>query len=361
MLKIIFAVLTATQLMANNVDCNDYQIISSLQSIIHELKVCDPESSDYEEHCFGNLGQQKSPFLLKKNEPNRKMVIAWHGLSDGPYMYKDIAKDLYDLGYDVIVPRTSGQFGDDYNRLGCVTRNDWRQDFSEVLNHVREMYQQDIVLAGFSLGAALISDYIGNSSSEEIQDIKGMLFFSPFIRWSDNVEGRHDLLTNLASDYRLIQRLAFTKDPFEPVADPEIGYPFGGSTFRYTNSPWGALQEAMHLVSEIPHHIQHNQNFRNIPLFMAMSEDDHVIGRTQILITTQALSRHNDNLRVLYFNRTFPEKLLGNYLESVHFNENQSIPHESIMLESTADAEIGLVNPQYDDMMESLSNFIRTL
>ena len=110
---------------------------------------------DYQCHAIAGESKDKTigkPYLLHHPD-NKKGVLLVHGLMAAPFEVKQWADALYSQGFNVYAPRLAGH-GTSVIDLGTRTKAEW-------INAVERGYKilaecnDDIVLAGFSTGAAL--------------------------------------------------------------------------------------------------------------------------------------------------------------------------------------------------------------
>ena len=128
------------------------------------------------------------PFELAANADTayRGKFLLFHGLSDSPFVWRDMAREIADRGFDVraVLLPGHGTTPEDFLDLS------WRQWLSAARSHLRFYDDGDtpIYLGGFSLGGVLATIL-----ALENPDIAGLLLFSPayrskldrYLRWSE--------------------------------------------------------------------------------------------------------------------------------------------------------------------------------
>jgi len=120
-----------------------------------------------------------SPYVLKPDAPGRpgRGILMLHGLSDSPFLVRDIARYFHRKGFYVLAMQLPGH-GTRPGDLLHVSWKDWATAHQQLLELMRAEVD-DIYLLGFSAGATLnLYQSIRNA------DIKGLFMFAPALRIS---------------------------------------------------------------------------------------------------------------------------------------------------------------------------------
>lgn len=93
------------------------------------------------------------PITLKQSEKSDKAVLAIHGFAGYPGELALVAKNLFDNGYDVYVPRLVGHgtSGDDFSKSN---KEGWLNSCEEVLVKLLKKYKE-VSIMGHSMGGSL--------------------------------------------------------------------------------------------------------------------------------------------------------------------------------------------------------------
>ncbi len=113
---------------------------------------------DYQNHSIVGESKDKSigkPYLLH-NSGNLKGILLIHGLMAAPFEVRQWADFLYAQGYNVYAPRLTGH-GTSVIDLATRNKQEWIEAVQRGYNILAEC-SDEIILAGFSTGAALALD-----------------------------------------------------------------------------------------------------------------------------------------------------------------------------------------------------------
>lgn len=126
-------------------------------------------------HNEGNL-----PFMMLQGDKVGRSIVLVHGLTDGPWYMRDLAKIFYDRGYNVVAVRLQGH-GTRPEDLQKVTLDQWQKDVAGGIDFARRM-GHEVSLAGFSTGAALVLDAVGKNGKlpkDQQVNLGDVFLFSP--------------------------------------------------------------------------------------------------------------------------------------------------------------------------------------
>lgn len=127
------------------------------------------------------------PFELKADAsvPYRGRYLLFHGLNDSPYVWRDMASELSDLGFDVRAILFAGHGSTPTDMLDV----EWESWLSSARKHLQAWQSDDIPIhvGGFSMGA-VIATWLALDNP----DITSLLLVSPayesrlnhYLRWS---------------------------------------------------------------------------------------------------------------------------------------------------------------------------------
>ena len=123
--------------------------------------------------------ESNAPYFLKNPESseNSRTVVLIHGLSGSPHSVKGIAEVYRSMGFQVFAPLLSGH-GTDYRDLKEVQLGQWRGDVDRVIEEALSC-SSEIFLCGFSLGGALVLDYLMLNPGM-MQKLGHILLVAPF-------------------------------------------------------------------------------------------------------------------------------------------------------------------------------------
>ncbi len=201
-----------------------------------------------------------SPFMLRPDGEGRvkRGILMVHGLTDSPYIMRDIAPFFQQQGFLVLAMQLPGHG----TRPGDLLDARW-QDWVNVHQHLLGLLGaevDDIYLLGFSVGATLnIYQSVRN------ENIKGQFLFAPAVR----VLAAARLTCPLAWLGNWWKRLAW----FDVQPDSD--------DFKYESLSNRAICEAHRLIRAL--HRVSTLGERRIPLFVVASENDATVDSGAIL------------------------------------------------------------------------------
>ena len=233
--------------------------------------------NDLEKVVDGN-----SPFELKPSlafssgscKAYRRGILLTHGLSDSPYLMRDLAAFFQENGFRVMaicLPGHGTQPGD----LLDVSWQEWARVVDYGVDRLEEEVE-DIYLGGFSAGGAL-------SIFQSLRDkrVNGLFLFSPAIRitpWAV-----------LAKFHKLYSWLLPCGKWLSIKPDHDI--------YKYESFPINAAVQIYALTREIKRLLSKQK--MDIPVFVACSEDDITVD-TSATLDFVARARNFYNKVVLY-------------------------------------------------------------
>jgi len=201
-----------------------------------------------------------SPFMLTPDSEGRakRGILMVHGLSDSPYMMRDIAGFFQQQGFLVLAMQLPGH-GTRPGDLLDASWQDWVDEHQHLLGLLGAEVD-DVYLLGFSIGAALnIYQSVRN------ENIKGLFLFAPAVR----VPAAAQLACPLARLGKWWRRLAW----FDTQPDSD--------DFKYESLTNRSICEVHKLVAALNRVSTLVE--RKIPLFVVASEDDATIDSAAIL------------------------------------------------------------------------------
>lgn len=140
------------------------------------------------------------PFEKIPHQATDKACVLIHGLYDSPFTMLDIANCLYEQGYHVLGVLLPGH-GTQAEDLVDIDMQQWRDCTASAINYLRQSNSQ-VLIAGFSTGAALAVDYASHHKTE------GLLLFSPAIKLLSTLSfllPYHKLLAKISPRLKWIQ------------------------------------------------------------------------------------------------------------------------------------------------------------
>ena len=122
------------------------------------------------------------PFLMTHGVKTKRSILMVHGLTDSPYYMKALAKTFFEQGYNVVAVLLPGH-GTKPEDLLHVLLREWREEVEYGMS-IAEQLGEEVSLAGFSTGGALVVDALNRnfSSRAEPRRLGGLYLFSPALK-----------------------------------------------------------------------------------------------------------------------------------------------------------------------------------
>lgn len=226
-----------------------------------QVKLCQIEKY---EQCFQYEADPQSAgfrnpsrgFVLFHEKPTGQAAVLVHGLTDSPYIMKDIASVLYRQGYDVYSVLLTGH-GTQAEDLFTVTKEQWQRDLQTAVAFMAPRSATgQVLLAGFSMGGALITA----EALQRPEAYQGLVYFAPAIRLADPLAS----LTCLA---RFVKKWAANGD--QPETAP----------WRYNRLPMNAVCQLYKLTDQI----KDRSSALKIPIWSVLATGDGRIDIAEVL------------------------------------------------------------------------------
>lgn len=219
-----------------------------------------------------NIVDLIAPFELRQPD-NQKAVLLVHGLTDSPFTYHDLAQIYFQQGYTVRTLLLPGH-GTAPDALKDVNAQQWQQATDYAVNRTLKDFEQ-VVLGGYSTGAALLINYLTTRPMNE--KIKALMLFSP-------ASEPHNKNGWAAKWIDLI--------PFVNWIDEDADIDFA----KYESFPWSAAAAADDAMRTITVNSLEQRKFPAIPVFTALSDIDTTIdskATLSLLSTLHKISPRN--------------------------------------------------------------------
>ncbi len=230
-----------------------------------------------------------SPFELKHGN-SRKAVLLIHGLTDSPFTYHDLAQVYYQQGYTVRTILLPGH-GTAPAALRDVDADDWRTASIYAIERTLKDFDQ-VILGGYSTGAALVIDYLTQGPTNE--KILAAMLFSPATE-------PHNKNGWLAKWIDAI--------PFVNWIDKDADLDFA----KYESFPFSAATASHQAMSRINIDELAPRQLPNIALFNTFSDIDTTIDNQ---VTFKLLAALHD-----------PKKRINNKLDRlIYYGDDSNIP-----------------------------------
>lgn len=223
----------------------------------------------------------------------RTGVLLIHGLTDTPYLMRDLASSLIKRNDCLMVraialPGHATIPGD----LLQVKYSDWIDAANYGVKSFSDSGINNIFIAGFSTGGSLALNYAMQSATNNHSTIhlRGLLLFSPAVR----IKSKYGFLTNW---HYLLSWLSPSRAWFDILDDKDFA--------KYESFPKNAADQ-IHLLTTEKIDIESNEKI-STPLFVVLSQDDDTVDSD---VTKRFFSRRaNKNSQMLLYKQSVADEV----------------------------------------------------
>ena len=144
-----------------------------------------------------------------------------HGFISSPFEVFFLGKEINKHGYTVLMPLIEG-FGGSTEFANRTKYSAWQETYAQSLEELGQCYSK-IVVVGFSLGGAIITDHLLNNNNEnsKIQSVVLLApYFSTRMVGGQFISQLFDLFTDSIS-LRTLYKLSANNDLKIPVSNPD--------------------------------------------------------------------------------------------------------------------------------------------
>ncbi len=219
-----------------------------------EIKPCSTNEGVYRLCSPALKNEGNAPYVLHHNVPTANVAVLFHGLSDSPFFFRDIAQGLYERGFNVVVALLPGHglkdADDDMEDWDLAER--WAEHVKHVIDASSGLGNK-VFIGGFSTGGALATQYYLTNDN----DISGLMLFSGALALSEDAEGMAKIWG--------IKMIALLVDGHYETEGP--------NPYKYPGVAGFAGMELMDVIKDIRRQLADGKTI-DVPLFVAHSQDD---------------------------------------------------------------------------------------
>jgi esterase/lipase len=214
-------------------------------------------------------------------------VILLHGFISSPFEVYFLGEEINKRGFTVFLPLIAG-FGGSTKLANESNHTSWQLTLKNSINLISQFYPK-IFLIGFSLGGAIVTDFILNNDDSESK-IQGAIllapFFSPKMFAANFINSSLCIFTDSIS-LQTLYRLSRNEDLIIPMANPD-----------YYNSemPLSAVKKIIKFGRDIRSNNFHKSN--ELPILYVYTEDDQSVDNA---ISEGFVKENFLNLKIIKF------------------------------------------------------------
>ncbi len=203
-------------------------------------------------------------------------ILLLHGFIGSPFEVVSLGEQLNAAGFTVFMPLLAG-FGGSSALVNQATYLDWQATLRESIEKLEALYPK-IIIGGFSLGGAIVSDFL-TDANVSLQNIIGAILLAPYYKpriWGAK-SGSHlaDFFVDTISLTNLY-KISGNEDLKIPLENPE---------YYNTELPIKAAKEIVLLGEKIRH--KEKLHKINIPTLLVYSEDDRTVDNREAIKFTR--------------------------------------------------------------------------
>ncbi len=229
-------------------------------------------------HCAATTSSPLEPGVRPGTQPRlipgRKdaAVLLLHGFIASPADVMHLGLALNEAGYTVYMPLIPG-FGQDTAQANGSSLEQWRQAIPDAIDFLRPCFQS-VHLMGFSLGGALVSDFVLRDDLRQYQayhgvTIKSVALFAPY--YAPEMPGIN-LLTHMAD---LFTDSVTLKTAYRFSGNRDLHIPLSNGGFYNDAMPLKAVLITLRLGEQL-RGIEASRTSR-LPVFLAATDYDRTV------------------------------------------------------------------------------------
>lgn len=284
-------------------------------------------------------------------DTERPVVILLHGLSDSPYYLKDVAKLLFQDGYDVVVPLVAGH-GNQYAEFEKISQKQWLVQSRDIIHQVTQRRSGPIILGGFSNGGLLAYELL--AENEIKAKVEFLLLFSPALQlpFMSKIIGKFGGMVTAIQNIFNSKGLDLLVARFFRIKLVKNNCTGCTGQVRYENIPINGLYQVQKGSD------QATQLFKkqtiDTPTFLVLSSDDTVINTKKIVEVFQQKFTGPKHLFWIQSNQNSnaAPNLPPAILTIVH--SETPVVHSGVILNQTRLAKSSESNPAFKQMAASM-------
>ncbi len=244
---------------------------------------------------------------------NNKAIILLHGFIASPFEVISLAEVLNNEGYTVFLPLIYG-FGGSTEKANSVNMSDWKKTLSDSIDFLKSCYN-DFTIIGFSLGGAIVSNFILNElpqNREYLNDIsiKSIVLVAPYYKAKFILANFINKIFNIFTDSISIKILYFLS------RTPDLIILLANSEFYNKDMPLKAVSEISKFGKQLDDIDLSNKS--EIPTLLITSGDDRTV--------------HNEKSKRFVINHFVNNKI-------IHYVKSKRIRHQILVREANRDIE----------------------
>lgn len=302
------------------------------QAELGEARVCSDNEQVYRLCSSVLKNEGNAPYILHHGVPTANVVVLFHGLSDSPFFFRDIAQSLYQQGANVVVALLPGHglkdADDDMEDWDLAER--WASHVAQV-SEIAPKLGNKLFVGGFSTGGALATQYY----LAEENRIDGLMLFSSALALSQDAED----MSNIWG----IKLVALLVDGHYETDGP--------NPYKYPGVAGFAGMELMEVINAIRDQLALGKKVE-VPLFIAHSQDDVT---TPIWGVENLIEHSNGGNTFFVIDKSYElchadVVVSPSMLSDMAFDESK--------LEQPEKCAIPQANPLYKQMIATLQSFV---
>lgn len=311
------------------------KFVGIYQKELGDAKACSSNNEFRYRVCSDALKNEgNSPFILHHGKPTDKVAVLFHGLSDSPFFFRSIAKEIHQSGATVVVALLPGhgKLDADGDMEDDELAVRWQKHVTEVMSF-SEPIANKTYIGGFSTGGALATQYVLANSSK----INGLLLFSGALALDESVE-------SMAGIWGIKTLAKFLDGEYESAGPNPYKYPgvAGHSAFMLTDVIFAVREE------------MENGNKPNLPIFTAHSMADTTTPWRGI----EDLLANNAGPQVIYQIAKSEDVCHADLV--VNAQQIIEMQYDESMVEEPEKCTIPQANPKHNEMLQAMMLFLKS-
>ena len=256
-------------------ECNDKKTNKKLTIDIHE-------GVEYD----ASVCQEKRARAL--NGSGDTAVILLHGFIASPGEVVALGREINKYGFTVLMPLLDG-FGGSTALANTADYMQWKKVIPNSINLLSRCYEK-VILIGFSLGGALVSEYLTSGRKHPQVEVVGAVLLAPYYAPKCPIVGCAVGLSDIFDD-----SISLTKF-YRAINNADLKIPIANPIYYNSDMPYKAVKQIIKFGKELRG--RDVSTMVDIPILLAYTERDKTVHNGQSVTFAH---KHFSDVRMIVY------------------------------------------------------------
>ena len=257
-------------LQCNDIETNDMLTIDIHEGVEYDASVC----------------QEKRARVL--NGPGDTAIILLHGFIASPGEVVALGHEINKYGFPVLMPLLDG-FGGSTALANTADYMQWKEVIPNSINLLSRCYEK-VILIGFSLGGALVSEYLTSGRRHPQVEVVGAVLLAPYYAPKCPIVGCAVGLSDIFDD-----SISLTKF-YRAINNADLKIPIANPIYYNSDMPYKAVKEIIKFGKELRG--RDVSTMVDIPILLAYTELDDTVHNGQSVTFAH---KHFSDVRMIVY------------------------------------------------------------